>query len=128
MSRSAVQRSELAGWAGYGYCASHSRFFWELRLYLVRRGRAAGPAGPGRPAGSGTAGPLRQANAQEGPPADRVSQPHPQGQLDLQDHGGHSHGSVATRFAQRILAMTPAIWRNHQTGAPITRSLTVHDH
>ncbi len=29
------QRSELAGWAGYGYCASHSRFFWGLRLYLV---------------------------------------------------------------------------------------------
>ena len=21
--------------AGYGYCASHSRFFWGLRLYLV---------------------------------------------------------------------------------------------
>jgi hypothetical protein len=28
-------RSEMAGWAGYGYCASHSRFFWGLRLYLV---------------------------------------------------------------------------------------------
>ena len=35
MSRSSVQRSDLAGWAGYGYCASHSRFFWGLRLYLV---------------------------------------------------------------------------------------------
>ena len=35
MSRSTVKRSELAGWAGYGYCASHSRFFWGLRLYLV---------------------------------------------------------------------------------------------
>ena len=32
MSWPAVQRSELAGW---GYCASHSRFFWGLRLYLV---------------------------------------------------------------------------------------------
>jgi hypothetical protein len=30
-----VKRSDLAGWAGYGYCASHSRFFWGLRLYLV---------------------------------------------------------------------------------------------
>jgi hypothetical protein len=28
-------RSELAGWAQYGYCASHSRFFWGLRLHLV---------------------------------------------------------------------------------------------
>lgn len=34
-SRPTVKRSDLAGWAGYGYCASHSRFFWGLRLYLV---------------------------------------------------------------------------------------------
>ncbi|KPI13614.1 transposase IS4 family protein, partial [Actinobacteria bacterium OK006] len=32
----AVKRSDLAGWAEYGYCASHSRFFWGLRLHLVR--------------------------------------------------------------------------------------------
>jgi hypothetical protein len=25
----------LAGWAQYGYCASHSRSFWGLRLHLV---------------------------------------------------------------------------------------------
>src|SRR6266542_2904763 len=30
-----VGRSELAGWAQYGYCASHSRYFWGLRLHLV---------------------------------------------------------------------------------------------
>lgn len=35
MSRPTVKRSDLAGWAGYGYCASHSRFFGGLRLYLV---------------------------------------------------------------------------------------------
>ena len=34
-SREAVRRSELAGWAEYGYCASHSRYFWGLRLHLV---------------------------------------------------------------------------------------------
>lgn len=34
-SRPTVQRSDLAGWAGYGYCASHSRFFWGLRLFLI---------------------------------------------------------------------------------------------
>lgn len=34
-SRPTVKRSEMSGWAGYGYCASHSRFFWGLRLYLV---------------------------------------------------------------------------------------------
>ncbi|MFE9242525.1 IS982 family transposase, partial [Nocardiopsis sp. NPDC006938] len=34
-SRETVKRSDLAGWASYGYCASHSRFFWGLRLHLV---------------------------------------------------------------------------------------------
>ena len=34
-SRPTTRRSELAGWASYGYCASHSRFFWGLRLPLV---------------------------------------------------------------------------------------------
>lgn len=34
-SRETVKRSELAGWANYGYCASHSRFYWGLKLYLV---------------------------------------------------------------------------------------------
>lgn len=34
-SRETAKRSELAGWAGYGYRASHSRFYWGLKLYLV---------------------------------------------------------------------------------------------
>ena len=34
-SRETVKRSELAGLANYGYCASHSRFFWGLRLHLL---------------------------------------------------------------------------------------------
>ncbi len=34
-SREAVRRSELAGWAEYGFCASHTRYFWGLRLHLV---------------------------------------------------------------------------------------------
>ncbi len=34
-SRETAKRSELAGWATYGYCRSHSRFFWGLRLYLL---------------------------------------------------------------------------------------------
>ena len=29
------RRSDAAGWAEYGYCASHSRYFWGLRLHLV---------------------------------------------------------------------------------------------
>jgi hypothetical protein len=42
-SRETAKRSDLAGWAEYGYCASHSRYFW---------GTAAAPglhaAGPAR--------------------------------------------------------------------------------
>lgn len=34
-SRETVHRSELAGWAGYGYCAAHSRWYWGLKLYLL---------------------------------------------------------------------------------------------
>ena len=35
-SRPTVMRSGLAGRAQYGYRASRSRFFWSLRLQLVR--------------------------------------------------------------------------------------------
>lgn len=34
-SRETVKRSNLAGAAGYGYCSSHSRFFWGFRLHLI---------------------------------------------------------------------------------------------
>lgn len=39
-SRETAKRSDLAGWAGYGYCASHTRYFWGLRLHVI-----ATPAG-----------------------------------------------------------------------------------
>jgi hypothetical protein len=34
-SRETVRRSELAGHAAYGFCRSHSRYFWGFRLYLL---------------------------------------------------------------------------------------------
>jgi hypothetical protein len=34
-SRRTVRRSELAGWAGYGYDRSHSRWYWGLKLYVL---------------------------------------------------------------------------------------------
>ena len=34
-SRQTQQRSDLAGWAEYGYSPAHSRYFWGLRLHLV---------------------------------------------------------------------------------------------
>src|SRR5437588_13086970 len=34
-SRPTAKRSNAGGFAGYGYCASHSRYFWGLRLHLI---------------------------------------------------------------------------------------------
>ena len=34
-SRQTVRRPELARWAGYGYCAAHSRWHWGLKLGLL---------------------------------------------------------------------------------------------
>jgi Transposase DDE domain len=34
-SRTTVKRSDLAGYASYGYCPSHSRYFWGMRLHLI---------------------------------------------------------------------------------------------
>ena len=34
-SRETTRRSDLVGYAEYGYCASHSRYFWGLRLHLI---------------------------------------------------------------------------------------------
>ena len=34
-SRTTAKRSDLGGFATYGYCASHSRYFWGLRLHLL---------------------------------------------------------------------------------------------
>jgi hypothetical protein len=30
-----AKRSDMAGYAGYGYCASHSRFYWGAKLLLI---------------------------------------------------------------------------------------------
>uniref|UniRef100_UPI003750D623 IS982 family transposase n=1 Tax=Actinomadura sp. SCN-SB TaxID=3373092 RepID=UPI003750D623 len=181
-SRPTVQRSEPAGWASYGYCRSHSRWFWGLRLYLV-----CTPAGipitwalanpkldereviaamleteqepaadrPGllpiadkglrarwfedEPAAQHGIKLLRPAMLSEQPrPGEHLLKPVRQliesvhhtlkGQLDLERHGGRTIQGVAVRVAQRILAMTAAIWHNHRTSQPVTRSLIAYDH
>jgi hypothetical protein len=48
-SRPAVKRSNMAGWANYGYCASHSRWFWGLAVPDLHPRRDAHPVGAGRP-------------------------------------------------------------------------------
>jgi len=50
------------------------------------------------------------------------------GQLDLEQHGGHTPTGVWVRVLQRVLALTAAIWHNDHIGAPTTRSLIAYDH
>ena len=181
-SRETVQRSDLAGWAEYGYCASHSRFFWGLRLHLVctLHGLPVGWALTGAKADErevleqilattpalaaarehrqitigdknyygrefeariDTAGIelLRPARKGEKPRAgQRFFKPLRQviesinatfkGQLDLERHGGKTVAGVCARIAERVLALTAAIWHNDRLGLTIRRSLTAYDH
>jgi hypothetical protein len=82
---------------------------------------------------------LRPARASEAPrPGAALSKPLRQviesindtfkGQLDLEQHGGHTPAGVLVRVLQRILALTTAIWHNHHVGAPTPRSLIAYDH
>src|ERR1039457_5204889 len=180
-SRETAQRSDLAGWAEYGYCASHSRYFWGLRLHLVctlhglpvafaltgakaderdvlRGMLTAGPdlitTRPGQTligdknyygrdfeAAMAGAGITLLRPARKGEPARagaHLFKPLRQiiesvndtfkGQLDLEQHGGHTPGGVVVRVLQRILALTTVIWHNDTTGQPTLRSLVAFDH
>jgi hypothetical protein len=179
-SRETAQRSDLAGWAEYGYCASHSRFFWGLRLHLVctLHGLPVGWALTGAkaderqtltdilthtPTLAGRTGQtmigdknyygrafeadlrdagitlLRPTRAGETTrPGERFFTPLRQviesindtlkGQLDLERHGGRTIAGVCTRIAQRLLALTAAIWHNDHLGHIIRRSLIAYDH
>ena len=180
-SRETVRRSELAGWAEYGYCASHSRLFWGLRLHLVctLHGLPVGFAITGAKAderqvllgildqapgliadrdgqtmiadknyyGRGFETALAEAGLTLLRPARKGEPPRGgteffrplrqviesindtlKGQLDLEQHGGHTPTGVCVRILQRLLAMTAAIWHNDHIGAPVARCLTAYDH
>ena len=179
-SRETVKRSELAGWAEYGYCASHSRFFWGLRLHLVctLHGLPVAWALTGAKADErevltalldSTPGLSREdlqvviadkayygkafENVLDKAGIDLLRKPRKgerarpgaeffkplrqiiesindtlKGQLDLEQHGGRTIAGVCTRVAQRVLALTAAIWHNDRINAPVLRSLTAYDH
>ncbi len=180
-SRPTVRRSNLAGWAGYSYCPSHSRFFWGLRLHLVctpaglpvtwaltdpklderqvlmaildhdptltgqRNGLTiiADKGYVSRELDSYLAergvALLRPSYRNRTPRSgEHLLKPIRQliesvnatltGQLDLELHGGRSIDGVGARIAQRLLALTAAIWHNRATSQPLTRSLIAYDH
>lgn len=180
-SRETAHRSDLAGWAEYGYCARHSRYFWGLRLHLIAtlHGLPVGYALTGAkaderqvvldllhhdPTLAGTRPgqiligdknyfgrdfeadlasqgiqllrPARKGEAERS--GARFFKPLRQtvesiydtlkGQLDLEQHGGRTTAGVFVRIAQRLLALTTAIWHNDLTGQPVKRSLLAYDH
>jgi hypothetical protein len=49
-------------------------------------------------------------------------------QLSLERHGGRTLPGVVARVAQRLLALTAAIWWNWEIDAPDKRSLIAYDH
>ena len=103
-SRETVERSALRGYANYGYCASHSRYFWGFKLYLL--------------------------TTPDGLVVDWcLADPKLKGQLSLQEHGGRTPAGVMARIAQRLLALGAGVWWNWQIGAAHEkRSLVAYDH
>ncbi|GHC69740.1 hypothetical protein GCM10007079_00580 [Nocardiopsis terrae] len=177
MSRPTVKRSEPAGWASYGYCASHSRFsggcgrspsgmpiLWSVAdakigerqvlaamlevdadlvvdrqglLLITDKGFASKPFERSLSEQGITL--LRPSRKREvvrpgEPMLKKVRQliesvnDTLKGQLDLEQHGGRTVEGVGVRVAQRVLALSAAIWHNFQTGQAVSRSLTAYDH
>jgi len=102
-SRETVRRSALAGYGGYGYCRSHSRWFWGFRLYLL-----CSP--DGLPVGFE----LAPANAPERIVAaellERVLEP---GQLVIGDKG-----FAGAEFEQRVAALGGQLLRPDRKDEP----------
>lgn len=180
-SRATAHRSELAGWANYGFCAAHSRWYWGLKLYLLTTrdgipvtwcladpklaesevteallGHAhdIGALRPGLII-LGDKGISNQAlDARLGEQyqvlmarPDRITAHRRRfgnlggmrqwieaiigtgkTQLTLEHHGGRTPAGVITRIAQRLLALTAAIWHNWKLNTPVKRSLIAYDH
>lgn len=172
-SRQTVRRSDFAGRATYGYCRSHSRYFWGFRLMLLCApdgmpiafdlfpanlperdaaaeilqrveldghtiiadkgfagaefeqlvsdlgGRLLRPDRKDEPARHGSLGPIRQWIESV---IDTLK-----GQLSLEHHGAHTMHGLATRVAQRLLALAACLWHNWQIHQP-GRHITDYDH
>jgi Transposase DDE domain len=118
-SRDTARRSDLAGWAEYGYCASHSRYFWGLRLHLVA---TLG----GLPIGFALTG----AKADERQTllgilaADPALAAHRPGQTLIADRNYYGTGFEAALATQQLRLLRPARKGEHErTGAHLFKPL-----
>ena len=114
-SRETVKRSDMAGYATYGYCSSHSRFFWGLRLHLLAT-----------PSGLPVAYALTAAKTDERDTALAMIHLDPTldrpGQVLMADKGYRSAAFEAELCARGITLIRPSI-RSEQTARPLQRFL-----
>src|SRR6266498_2965726 len=142
-----ARRSDLFGHAGYGYCPSHSRWYWGAKLLIICTCDGTATVTDKGLSGEDTeeffAGPdlglalIRPARKDE-----KTPRPFPnwlrqrveaiiwtlKNQLGLERHGGRVPAGLWARIVQRLLALNAAIWFNWQIGAPVKRSLIAYDH
>lgn len=115
-SRETVKRSDLAGYATYGYCASHSRWFWGMRLHLIAT-----------PSGLPVAYALTDAKTDERDTAlamihlDPTLDDRPR-QVLLADRGYRSATFEAELNDRFITLIRPAV-KSEKTARPLTRFL-----
>jgi hypothetical protein len=141
-----IERSDLAGWASYGYCPAHSRWYWGLKLYLITTADGmpvawclASPKIGEREvaaallAHAARAGSLRPGLTRIGDKGFAATESEDLAATgfglrlirpDRRDEAPHAY----TRIAKRLLAMAVGIWHNWSTGVPVTRSLIAYDH
>ena len=172
-SRETTRRSEFAGYASYGYCRSHSRYFWGFRLYLLCAADGIPIAFELAPANAperdvaremlervpldgytviadkGFAGRefeafmaargarfLRPDRKHEPPRFGKLGAVRQwiesvfstcKGQLGLERHGARTLPGLGARVGLRLLALSAALWHNHEIGDP-GRHLAAYSH
>ncbi len=91
-SRETVGRSQLSDAADYGYCASHSRYFWGFRLHAIF-------ASDGTPRAFCLASPKLDER-----------------EVGLERHGARTLDGLRERILQRFLCPAACVCLNHQLG------------
>ena len=100
-SRETMRRSDLAGWAEYGWCASHSRWFWGLRLHLLCTLH-------GLPVGYALTGAKADERETLAAILGATPVPVPPGQTIIADKGYYGQGFEAELAAAGITLLRPA--------------------
>jgi len=137
-SRETTKRSALGEVAGYGYCRSHSRFYWGFRLHLLaapdgtpractladpRRDEREFAAAAGRRSVT-VARPRRLDEAGRGPHLAPIRQRIEsifwtcKDLLTLERHGARTLAGLRERVLQRFLCLAACISLSHRLGRP----------